>query len=326
MTQLERLAQNIIFGSNGEDIKKVISTITNGGVVGVNTIIRWKDSGEICQRDIAISKHETTEDFWFDEDFLFNVNNVPQFLALLANLDFTMSEFDTEEEWLEEIHKYEDEDKDDYFHSGEDFDVIDVIGKYFIEPDQFDEPMIGTKKVVEGGVKYTPDSTDNGYVFKDYNAIKNRKGVCYIAECGFDNGDLILTPDNTWKEIEDGAVVTYESARQQVRDLVHSMFPKFAATANFDLYQGFIEKITDYILEEVDWCCFSTMLNEMDLDEELDYYLQDKFVEYMQANLPDEYEEFRDRLFGYFGETCYRDDDYALTDWSALLTEWVENH
>ena len=140
MTQLERLTQNIIFGYNGEDKEKVLTTIANGGVVGVETIIRWKDSGEICQRDIAISKHETTEDFWFDEDFLFNVNGVPQFLSLLANLDFVQDEFDTEEEWLEEIHKYEGEDKDDYFHSGEDFDIIDVIGKYFIEPDQFDEP------------------------------------------------------------------------------------------------------------------------------------------------------------------------------------------
>lgn len=144
MTQVERLAQNIIFGANGEDMQKVITTITNGGVVGVETIIRWKDSGEICQRDIAISKHETTEDFWFDEDFLFNVNDVPQFLSLLANIDFVQNEFDTEEEWLEEIHKYEGEDKDDYFHSGEDFDVIDIIGKYFIESDQFYEPMIGT--------------------------------------------------------------------------------------------------------------------------------------------------------------------------------------
>jgi len=140
MTQLERLAQNILFGYNGEDMQKVITTITNGGVVGVETIIRWKDSGEICQRDIAISKYETTEDFWFDEDFLFNVNDVPHFLSLLANLDFINDEFSSESEWLQEIHKYEGEDKEDYFHSGEDFDVIDVVGKYFIEPDQFNEP------------------------------------------------------------------------------------------------------------------------------------------------------------------------------------------
>ena len=334
MTQLERLAQNIIFGANAEDMQKVILTITNGGVVGVNTIIRWKDSGEICQRDIAISKHETTEDFWFDEDFLFNANGVPQFLSLLANLDFINDEFSSESEWLQEIHKYEGKDKDNYFHSREDFDIIDVIGKYFIEPEQFDEPMIGTKEVVEGGVKYTPDCTEQGYVFKDYNAIKKKEGICYIAECGFDDGDLILTPDNTWKEIEYGAVVTYESARLQVEDLVNDCFPKFRAIVtkpNNDLYYEFIEKITDYILEEVDWQCFSTMLNEMDLDEEMDYFLQEKFIEFAKKRLKEDGDgttyETDDELFckfaDYFGgEYFYRNDDYSLTDWDSLIDRW----
>ena len=337
MTQLERLAQNIIFGANGEDMQKVITTITNGGVVGVETIIRWKDSGEICQRDIAISKHETTEGFWFDEDFLFNVNNVPQFLSLLANLDFIQDEFDTEDEWLEEIHKYEGEDKDDYFHSGEDFDIIDVIGKYFIEPDQFKEPIIGKVEIIEGGAKYTCDSTDQGYVFKDFNAIKHKRGICYIAECGFDDGDndgtLILTPDNTWENINSGAVVTYDSARQQVKDLVNNCFPKFRSNftkPNNDLYYEFIEKITDYILQEVDWQCFSTMLNEMDLEEELDYFLQDKFAEFAKKRFEEdgddtEYEDNEDlfdKLANYLGRYCYRNDDYSLTDWDSLIDRW----
>ena len=334
MTQLERLAQNIIFGANGEDMQKVITTITNGGVVGVETIIRWKDSGEICQRDIAISKNETTEDFWYDEDFLFNVNDVPHFLSLLANLDFINDEFSSESEWLQEIHKYEGEDKDDYFHSGEDFDVIDVIGKYFIEPDQFDEPMIGTKEVVEGGVLYTPDYTEQGYVFKDLNAIKKKEGICYIAESGFDDneeGTLLLTPDNTWEHINSGAVVTYESATKQVKDFVNECFPKFRASDN-DLFHEFVEKITDYILQEVDWQCFSTMLNEMDLEEELDYFLQDKFAEFAKARFEkdgddteyEDNEDLFDKLANYFGRYCYRDDDYSLTDWDSLIDRWED--
>lgn len=335
MTQLERLAQNILFGYNGEDMQKVITTIANGGVVGVETIIRWKDSGEICQRDIAISKHETTEDFWFDEDFLFNVNDVPQFLSLLANLDFINDEFSSESEWLQEIHKYEGEDKDDYFHSGEDFDVIDVIGKYFIEPDQFDEPMIGTKEVVEGGVKYTPDHTEQGYVFKDLNAIKKKEGICYIAECGFDEneeGTLLLTPDNTWEHINSGAVVTYESASKQVKDFINEFFPKFR-TSNNDLFHEFVEKITDYILQEVDWQCFSSMLNEMDLEEELDYFLQEKFIEFAKKRLKEDGDgttyETDDELFykfaDYFGGGYfYRHDDYSLTDWDSLIDRWED--
>lgn len=334
MTQLERLAQNIIFGANGEDMQKVITTITNGGVVGVETIIRWKDSGEICRRDIAISKHETTEDFWYDEDFLFNVNDVPHFLSLLANLDFINDEFSSESEWLQEIHKYEGEDKDDYFHSGEDFDVIDVISKYFIEPDQFYEPMIGTKEVVEGGVLYTPDYTEQGYAFKDLNAIKKKEGICYIAESGFSDSEdrtLLLTPDNTWEHINSGAVVTYESATKQVKDFVNECFPKFRAS-NKDLFHEFVEKITDYILQEVDWQCFDTMLNEMDLEEELDYFLQDKFAEFAKARFEkdgddteyEDNEDLFDKLANYFGRYCYRDDDYSLTDWDSLIDRWED--
>lgn len=334
MTQLERLAQNIIFGANGEDMQKVNTTITNGGVVGVETIIRWKDSGEICQRDIAISKHETTEDFWFDEDFLFNVNDVPHFLSLLANLDFINDEFSSESEWLQEIHKYGGEDKDDYFHSGEDFDVIDVIGKYFIDPDQIEEPIIGTKEDVDGGVKYTPDKTEQGYVFKDLNAIKKKEGICYIAECGFSDSEdvtLLLTPDNTWEHINSGAVVTYESASKQVKDFINERFPKFRASDN-DLFREFVEKITDYILQEVDWQCFSTMLNEMDLEEELDYFLQDKFAEFAKARGKkygddteyEDNEDLFDKLANYFGRYCYRNDDYSLTDWDSLIDRWED--
>ena len=329
MTQLERLAQNIIFGANGEDMQKVITTITNGGVVGVETIIRWKDSGEICQRDIAISKYKTTEDFWFDEDFLFNVNDVPQFLSLLANLDFVQNEFDTEEEWLEEIRKYEGEDKDNYFHSREDFDVIDVIGKYFIEPDQFNEPIIGTKEVVEGGVKYTPDSTDQGYVFKDMNEVKNKtNNVCYIAECEFDNGNLIINEENLPRLIELGGVCTYQSALKYTKEVIESYFPEFAKQS--DLFNEFAEKITDYILQEVDWCCFGTILNDMDLDKELDYFLQDKFAEFAKARFEkdgddteyEDNEDLFDMLANYFGEYCYRNDDYSLTDWDSLIDRW----
>lgn len=193
--------------------------------------------------------------------------------------------------------------------------------------------MIGTKKIVEGGVLYTPDQTEQGYVFKDYNAIKNKSGICYIAECGFkdnEEGTLLLTPDNTWEHINAGAVVTYDSAEQQVKDLMRSCFPKFCTTASFEMYQEFAEKITDYILEEVDWQCFSTMLNEIDLEEELDYFLQDKLAEFAKARFEkdgddtefEDNEDLFDKLANYLGRYCYRNDDYSLTDWDNLIDRW----
>lgn len=195
--------------------------------------------------------------------------------------------------------------------------------------------MIGTKKVVEGGILYTPNSTDNGYVFKDYDAIKNKSGICYIAECGFrdnEEGTLLLTPDNTWEHIDAGAVVTYSSAWQQVEDFFNSLLPNFSTIDNFDLYTEFIEKITDYILQEVDWQCFSTMLSEMDLEEELEDFLRNKFAEFAKERLEKdgddtEYEDNEDlvkKLCDYFGETCYRHDDYSLTDWDSLIDRWED--
>lgn len=197
--------------------------------------------------------------------------------------------------------------------------------------------MIGTKKIVEGGVKYTPDHTEQGYVFKDLNAIKKKEGICYIAECGFsdsEDGTLLLTPDNTWEHIDSGAVVTYESARQQVKDLAGDCFPKFRV-ANFtkqnnDLFYEFIGKITDYILQEVDWQCFSTMLDGMDLEEELDYFLQDKFAEFAKKRFEqdgddttyEDNEDLFDKLTNYLGRYCYRNDDYSLTDWDSLIDRW----
>ena len=195
--------------------------------------------------------------------------------------------------------------------------------------------MIGTKKIVEGGILYTPDSTEQGYVFKDYDAIKNKEGVCYISEAGFsdcEDGTLLLTPDNTWEHIKAGGVVTYSSALQQVENFFYSILRKFPSVDNFDLYTEFIEKITNYILQEVDWQCFSTMLCEMDLEEEFDYFLKDKFAEFAKERLEKdgddtEYannDDLAKKLCDYLGETCYRHDDYSLTDWDSLIDRWED--
>ena len=193
--------------------------------------------------------------------------------------------------------------------------------------------MIGTKENVKGGVKYTPGQTDQGYVFKDYDAIKKKEGICYIAECGFDDSKddtLLLTPDNTWEHINAGAVVTYKSAFDYTKDYIRTLFPNFACYGNMNLFYEFVGKITDYILQEVDWQCFSTMLNEMDLEEELDYFLQDKFAEFAKKRFKEDgddtecedNEDLFDKLSNYLGHYCYRNDDYSLTNWDRLIDRW----
>lgn len=262
------------------------------------------------------------------------VANINEVINLLSNIDFLPDEFESRAEYASEVKKYTEteEDEDYYFRQNRfGFNVLDIIGFVKLPPIEEDE-IIGTKEVVNGGICYTPAATDNGYVFKDFNAIKIREGICYIAECGFEDNDgtLILTPDNTWKYIYEGAVVTYDSAEKQVTDLVRSQFPQFAAIANFDLWHKFVEKITNYILQEVDWCCFSTWLNDMDLEEELQYFLESEFTEFAKNRLAKDGDctEFADndelwnKLSSYFGQTCYCHDDYSLTDWTSLIDRW----
>jgi hypothetical protein len=192
--------------------------------------------------------------------------------------------------------------------------------------------MIGNRREIEGGAIFSAGDTDNGYCYKSEKAIKERKGICYIAECGFDKEELVLTPDNTWEEIHNGSVVTYTSAADKVRALMHTCYPEFATIANFDLCMEFTYKITDYILEEVDWQCFSTMLNELDMDEELAYFLESKFVEFAKERLKkdgddtqyEDDDDLWDKLSNYLGQYCYRHDDFSLTDWDSLIDKWED--
>lgn len=261
------------------------------------------------------------------------VANIGELLSLCAAVDFLPADFNTDMIYRSELSKYTTTPNDEsyYFPSTRfGFNIIDITSINAFPP-QDEDKMIGSKEVVAGGVRYFAGQTDNGYVFKDFNAIEKKEGICYIAECAWDDtkDDFItLTPDNTFKFIYEGSVVTYNSARSQVRNLLHSYFPAFTTLATFDLYQKFIEKITDYILQEVDWQCFSTMLNDMDLEEELDIFLADEFVEFAKKRIKQDNDDtdiddtLADRLFGFLGENCYRNDDFSLTSWDDLLDKW----
>jgi hypothetical protein len=270
------------------------------------------------------------------KQFMFGVHcvaSIGELLSLCANVDFLPSDFNTDMIYRSELSKYTTTPEDDeyYFPLNDfEFNIIDITSILAFPP-QNEDKMIGSKEVVAGGVRYFAGQTDNGYVFKDFNAIEKKEGICYIAECAWDNtkDDFItLTPDNTFKMIDEGSVATYESAHNFVRDTLHSQFNAFATMANFDLYRKFIDKITDYILQEVDWCCFSTMLNDMDLYEELDMFLADEFVEFAKKRIKQDNDgtdiddTLADRLFGFLGDTCYRHDDFSLTSWDDLLDKW----
>lgn len=200
----------------------------------------------------------------------------------------------------------------------------------------YNETMVGRKENVIGGIRYYGETSSNGQYYKDLNAIEMRKGICYIAEASFahdtNEGEdfLLLTPDNTYKLIDMGGVETYESAFNQVRDYVLGKFPEYKHVNNIDTAWDFIYKITNYILDELDGQCLGTFLDQMDLYEEMKYFLEDEFVKFAKNRIIEDNDDtdisddntLRKDLLAFLGDECYMDNDYLPTDWDSLLDKW----
>lgn len=211
---------------------------------------------------------------------------------------------------------------------------------------------IGSHREIEGGTIYEADSTDNGFCYKSEKAIREHSGVCYITESAFTEdvfcnrgdmllhdkeGNLILNNSNIATLVEWGFVSTWDSARETVKNRIESYdFACFDdkvilnSKQMCDLYQEFIDRLTEGVLECVDWQGVDTLINEWYLDDELDCFLQEKFTEFAKARLEKdgdntEYEDnddLWDKLSNYLGCYCYRDDNYSLTDWDSLIDRW----
>ena len=302
---------------NGEELPIAVNVLVRhyNGVIGEDCVFITKD-GKSCDYGTQV------------------VAGISEVTALCSPIDFLPEDFNSFAAYENEVDKYaEDKGDEEYYFPNHRFafTILDVKG--FVKlPSEEEENMVGAKQLVEGGVKYTPDRTDNGYAFKDLKAIAKRSGICYIAESGFDNGELVLTPDNTWEHINNGAVETYESAMRLVKNDVSRMFHGFATDCNFALYMEFIHWITDSIFQEVDYQCFDSRLNEYDLEENLTYFLESKFVDFAKKRLKQdgddtEYaddDDLWDKLSNYLGRYCYRHDDFSLTDWDSLIDKWED--
>ena len=212
---------------------------------------------------------------------------------------------------------------------------------------------IGSRKEILGGAVFSAGQTDNGYCYKSEKAIKERKGICYITEGAFGNdfllgedefikldeeGNLIITLDTIHKLIAWGYVETWDSARECVKSHIENYeFGCFDtkvilnSEAMWDLFEEFVDHITEAALDIVDWQGVDTYLNEMDIEEELDYFLAQKFVEFAKKRIAADGDDtdtedkvFEENLFGFLGETCYRDKDFNLTDWDSLIDKWED--
>ena len=148
-------------------------------------------------------------------------------------------------------------------------------------------------------------------------------------------GNLILNNSNIATLVEWGFVSTWDSARETVKNHIESYtFACFddKVALNSKEYQEFIDRLTEGVLECVDWQGVDTLINEWDLGEELDCFLQEKFAEFAKKRLEEDgddtdYEdtdELWDKLSNYFGCYCYRNNDYSLTDWDSLIDRWED--
>jgi len=261
------------------------------------------------------------------------VKYIGEVVSLCSQVDFLPADFTSRVDYLNEITAYTEtqEDKDYYFRPTRfGFSILDVNFISFMYDYEY-EPMVGTREEVEGGVRYTAGHTDNGYVFKDMNEVKNKtNNVCYIAECDFNDDEIIINDSNLARLIEWGGVCTYQSALKETIELVKWTFPAFADSQWFD---EFVERVTNFVLEEVDWQCFSTLLHEIDFAEDLSYFLEEKFIAFVKERLakdgdPTTYEDDDDlwgKISNYLGCYCYRNKDFSLTDWDELVDKWENN-
>lgn len=121
---------------------------------------------------------------------------------------------------------------------------------------------------------YEGENTDNGFVYKDYEAFKSGVGICYISEYGLEDLDEKLadlesrhensgmTDDEYWDEraeILEHCGETRQSIIDQVRD---------AFGDDYMLTDEQVEYFASDVFQLADWASIATYLAEnFDLDD-----------------------------------------------------------
>lgn len=127
---------------------------------------------------------------------------------------------------------------------------------------------------------YLGEHTNQGIVYKDYDAYKNGTGICYIPEYGFEK-------DYSYFEAEDTEIGSYtkEGIYEEVIDML-----------NQDNYRNFFKKIpdklvkeiSDYLFDTVDWQHITSLAYEIDFEEDIVSYFE---------RFPDEVNEYANKEY-----------------------------
>lgn len=117
-----------------------------------------------------------------------------------------------------------------------------------------------------GVTYYHGGSTDNGVVYKDYEAFKSGVGICYISEYGLEDLEDKLDELDQRKQFLTGEEYLAERAeilehcgetRQSIIDQVRDAFGD-----DYMLTDEQVEYFASDVFQLADWACIATYLTE----------------------------------------------------------------
>lgn len=141
--------------------------------------------------------------------------------------------------------------------------------------------------IIENGkiVDYEGGNTDSGVVFKDYEAFKSGKGICYISEYGLvdlhqnlsrlefrhdsitDENDEDFLPDKEYEEDMANILAECGETRQSIIDQVREAFGD-----DYLLTDEQVEYFAEDVFELADWAYIATYLAEnFNLDDCIEF-------------------------------------------------------
>lgn len=185
-----------------------------------------------------------------------------------------------------------------------------------------------------GVTYYHGGSTDNGVVYKDYEAFKTGDGICYIPEFGLEGLEDKLDELNRRKRFLTGEEYLAErkkilqecgETRQTIIDQVREAFGD-----EYMLTDEQVAYFAEDVFELADWAYICTYLAEnFDIEESIQYdhehggtmYTKFQHEAVMNGMTPKEYAD-RDLSYGELAELdaefdgAFKVDEDCLDDWS----------
>ena len=114
-----------------------------------------------------------------------------------------------------------------------------------------------------GTIEYIGGQTDNGICYKDISAWENGNGIIYISEYELEDLENGINHTDLWTR---DTWLAWVEEHLKGNDLYYK--------------NGCAEFIASIVLEDCDWQCLSTLLEEIDIEETIKWYLFHECVKY----------------------------------------------